>query len=190
MAKNVELLLLKTVETLGIVGDVVKVKPGYARNYLLPHRLAAPPTATKIEALKEARAEAQSELAALRSAREQLVEQLTDVTVTIQRSCNDQGGLYGSVTQRDIADALHEAGHGVTVEYIRLSHPIRHVGSFPVPIQFDKDLRIEVTVIVNPDHDLPDTAESEEPSADTEASAGTGEETTSEKSTEESSAET
>ena len=190
MAKNVELLLLKTVETLGIVGDVVRVKPGYARNYLLPHRLAAKPTPTKIEALKEARAEAQAEMSALRSAREQLIEQLTEVTVTIQRSCNDQGGLYGSVTQPDIADALHEAGHGVTVEYIRLSHPIRHVGSYPVPIQFDKDLRIEVTVIVNADHELPDTAEPEEPSgkAEVEASAGTGEDATSAKSTAEPSA--
>jgi len=188
MAKNVELLLLKTVKTLGIVGDVVKVKPGYARNYLVPHRLAAPPTPTKIEALKEARAEAQAELAALRSARVQLIEQLTDVTVTIQRSCNDQGGLYGSVTQRDIADAMHEDGHGVTVEYIRLSHPIRHVGSYPVPIQFDKDLRIEVTVIVNPDHELPDTAEPEEASGEAEASAGASEETTSAKNAKESSA--
>ncbi len=188
MAKNVELLLLKTVETLGIVGDVVKVKPGYARNYLLPHQLAAKPTPTKIEALKEARAEAQAELSALRSAREQLIEQLTDVTVTVQRSCNDQGGLYGSVTQRDIADALHEDGHGVTVEYIRLSHPIRHVGSYPVPIQFDKDLRIEVTVIVNPDHELPDTAEPEEPSGEAKASAGAGEETASKEKTVESSA--
>ena len=185
MAKNIELLLLKTVESLGIVGDVVKVKPGYARNYLLPHGLAVSPTPTKIEALKEERAVAQAELAALRSARVQILEELTEVTVTIVRSCNDQGGLYGSVTQRDISDALHEAGHGVTVEFIRLSHPIRHVGNYPVPVQFDKDLRTEVTVIVNPDHELLDTDEAEPTSDESDASAGSGEDKTSAKSTEE-----
>ena len=67
--KSVELLLNRTVENLGIVGDVVKVKPGFARNYLLPHQIAEHPTPEKIEALKEARAKAQAELAKLRSER-------------------------------------------------------------------------------------------------------------------------
>lgn len=154
MAKNTELLLLNTIENLGIVGDVVKVKTGYARNFLLPQGLAEVPTPSKIESLKEARATAQAEMNALRSARLQIVDQLTDVTITLTRSCNDQGSLYGSVTPRDIADALHEAGHGVTPEYVRLAHPIRHIGSHPVPIQFDKDLKAEVTLIVNPDREL------------------------------------
>lgn len=156
MARNVELLLLKTVENLGIVGDVVRVKQGYARNYLLPHALAVPPTPSKIEALKAERAEAQAELAALRAVREQLVEQLADITVTIERSCNDQGALYGSVTQRDISDALHEMGFGVEARSLRLSHPIRRIGDYPLPIQFDKDLRTEVTITVKPDRELED----------------------------------
>lgn len=159
MAKNTELLLLNTIENLGIVGDVVKVKTGYARNFLLPQGLAEVPTPSKIESLKEARAAAQAEMSALRSARLQIVDQLTDVTITLTRSCNDQGSLYGSVTPRDIADALHEAGHGVTPEYVRLAHPIRHIGSHPVPIQFDKDLKAEVTLIVNPDRELEDLME-------------------------------
>lgn len=171
MAKNTELLLLSTIENLGIVGDVVKVKTGYARNFLLPQGLAEKPTPSKIESLKEARAAAQAEMNALRSARLQIVDQLTDVIITLTRSCNDQGSLYGSVTPRDIADALHEAGHGVTPEYVRLAHPIRHIGSHPVPIQFDKDLKAEVTLVVNPDRELEalmedKPAEAEEASAD------------------------
>ena len=154
MAKNVELLLLKTVENLGIVGDVVKVKSGYARNYLLPHGYGEAPTAAKIESLKEERARAQAELAALREQRQKLVGDLVDVTLTMERSCNDQGALYGSVTHRDISDALIEAGHGVSVESIRLSAPIRRVGSYPVPIQFDKDLGNEITLIVKPDREI------------------------------------
>ncbi len=154
MAKNVQLLLLKTVENLGIVGDVVKVKPGYSRNYLLPGGLAEPPSATKIEALKEERAKAQAELSALRSARQKLNEELKGATVALVRSSNDQGALYGSVTQRDISDALHEAGFGVDVRSVRLAHPIRRIGSYPVLIQFEKDLRTEVTMVVKADRTL------------------------------------
>jgi large subunit ribosomal protein L9 len=154
MSKHIELLLLDTVENLGLVGDVVKVKPGYARNYLLPHGYAEPPSPAKVDSLKEARARAQAELAALRSERERLVEQMAEVSVTLERNCNDQGALYGSVTHRDISDALMEAGWGVDVRSVRIAHPIRHIGVYPVPLQFDKDLRVDVTVIVQSDRDL------------------------------------
>ena len=72
--RKVELLLNRTIENLGLVGDVVKVKPGFARNYLLPHGFAEAPTPEKIEALKDARAAAQAELAKVRAAREALME--------------------------------------------------------------------------------------------------------------------
>ncbi|MHC4082123.1 MAG: 50S ribosomal protein L9 [Planctomycetota bacterium] len=169
MAKNIELLLLESVENLGLVGDVVKVKPGYARNYLLPHGVAEPPSPTKIESLKEARTRAHAELAALRAEREKLVELMAEVSVTLERSCNDQGALYGSVTHRDISDALIEAGWSVDVRSVRLAHPIRRIGVYPVPIQFDKDLRAEATVIVQSDRELEgytltgETVETEEP---------------------------
>jgi len=156
MARNIELLLLQTMENLGIVGDVVRVKAGYARNYLCPHGLAVTPSPGKIEALKGARAEAEAEMAALRANREQLLERLTDVTMTIERSCNDQGALYGSVTQRDVTDCLIEQGYGVDVKSVRLGHSIRRIGTYSIVIQFDKDLRVEVTLIVNPDRELDD----------------------------------
>jgi large subunit ribosomal protein L9 len=154
MAKNIELLLLESVENLGLVGDVVKVKPGFARNYLLPHGVAVPPSASKVEALKDARTRAHAELAALRAEREKLVELMAEVSVTLERSCNDQGALYGSVTHRDISDALVEGGWSVDVRSVRLAHPIRRIGVYPVPLQFDRDLRAEVTVIVQSDREL------------------------------------
>lgn len=163
MAKSVQLLLLESVENLGLVGDVVKVKSGYARNYLLPHGRAEPPTPTKIDALKEARAHAQAELAALRAEREKIVEQIAEASIEIERSCNDQGALYGSVTHRDISDALLEAGYGVDVRSVRLTHSIRRIGSFPVPIQFDKDLRAEITLVVKADRPLEGFTETGEP---------------------------
>ncbi len=171
MAKNIELLLLQTVENLGLVGDVVKVKPGYARNYLLPHGVAEPPSPTKIESLKDARTRAHAELAALRAEREKLVELMAEVSVTLERSCNDEGVLYGSVTHRDISDAMIESGWAVDVRSVRLTHAIRRIGPHPVPIQFDKDLRAEVTVIVQSDRELEgftvtgEAIETEEPEA-------------------------
>jgi large subunit ribosomal protein L9 len=153
-AKKVQLLLNKTVENLGIVGDTVKVRPGFARNYLLPLGIAEKPTPTKIERLKAAREAALAELAQLRSAREQLLERMHAVTVSITRSCNDQGILYGSVSQRDISDALQAAGYDVGIRSVRLSQTIRRVGEYHVPIQFDKDLRTDITLKVEPDRTL------------------------------------
>jgi large subunit ribosomal protein L9 len=159
MARNIELLLLHSVDNLGIVGDIVKVKPGYARNYLFPQSLAEVPTPEKIEVLKEARAKAQAELNALRAAREELLGRMQEISIDLKRSCNDQGALYGSVTQRDIADALQAAGYDVGVRSVRLSQSIRRVGTYEVPIQFDKDLRTEISLNVEPDRSLDDERE-------------------------------
>ena len=158
-AKKVKLLLNRSVENLGIVGDIVKVRPGYARNFLLTHALAEAPTPSKIERLKEAREAALAELAHLRQAREELVARMNAVTVTIKRSCNDQGILYGSVSQRDIADALHTDGYHVDVRAVRLSQSIRRVGEYHVPIQFDKDLRTDITLKIDPDRSLVEETE-------------------------------
>lgn len=171
MARHVNLLLLKSVENLGIVGDTVKVRPGYARNYLLPMRLADVPTPSRIAALQEERAKAQAELARLRAAREELHSRMKEVKVAIQRSCNDQGVLYGSVTQRDIADALQANGYDVGVRSIRLAQTIRRVGEYHVPIQFERDLRTEVIINVMPDRALEEFETPEEAPAAAEGEA-------------------
>ena len=110
MAKRVELLLVDTIENLGIVGDVVRVRRGYARNYLLPHGLAEAPSQRRLAELQERRKHVQAELAQQRTEREALHQRMESLEISITRSCNDQGALYGSVSQRDIADALIEAG--------------------------------------------------------------------------------
>lgn len=150
--KKVELLLTDNVENLGIVGDVVKVRPGYARNFLLPHGLAERPSKKRLDELQERRKQVQAELAAQRKSRETLHAKMVSVEIAVIRSCNDQGMLYGSVSQRDISDALREAGYDVDIRAVRLGQPIKRVGSYPVPIQLDRDLRLEVTFRVDPDH--------------------------------------
>lgn len=152
--RKVELLLNRTIENLGLVGDVVKVKPGFARNYLLPHGFAEAPTPEKIEALKDARAAAQAELAKVRAAREALMARMEGVGIKLIRSVNDQGVLYGAVTQRDIADQLVADGFGVDFRAVRLQQTIRRIGHYTCTIQLDRDLRTDIAIDVLPDRTL------------------------------------
>ena len=178
MAKrNVELLLNITVENLGLVGDVVKVKPGHARNYLLPHGLAEYPTAEKIEALKDARATAAAAMQKRQEGRAKLIARLTDVTIKLIRSVNDQGALYGAVTHRDIFDQLHVDGFPVEIQAVRLANTVRRIGSYTCAIVFDRELRTEINIEVLPDRtlelfqqsvDAERAAENEEVAEDTE----------------------
>jgi large subunit ribosomal protein L9 len=176
--KKVELLLNRTIENLGLVGDVVKVKPGYARNYLLPHAFAEAPTAEKIEALKGLRAKAQAELAKLRSEREALIARMEGAAIKLVRSVNDSGVLYGAVTQRDIADQLVVDGFPVDMRAVRLQMPIRRIGSYSCVIQLDRDLKTEIGIEVLPDRTLEiltaaADAPAEEPAEETKAADAT-----------------
>ena len=158
-AKRIELLLTSNVENLGIVGDVVRVRMGYARNYLLPMGVAELPTEEKMESLAEAREIALKEYDSNRAEQASIIEKLKGITLTLTRSANDQGGLYGSVTQRDIADALVENGYAVDTRAVRLHSAIRRIGEYHVTIQFGTDMRIDVEITVNPDRPLEDREE-------------------------------
>ncbi|HCA38927.1 MAG: 50S ribosomal protein L9 [Phycisphaerales bacterium] len=160
--RTIELLLLENVENLGIVGDVVKVRTGYARNYLLPMQIAEAPSDERIEALQAERTAALARVAAQRADREELTARMEEVELTLVRSCNDRGGLYGSVTQRDIADALAQVGYpGIEIRAVRLPTSIRRIGDYEVPIQFEADLRVDISVIVEPDQPLEEREEME-----------------------------
>lgn len=165
MARNIELLLQENVENLGIVGDVVKVKPGFARNYLLPMGVAVVPTPQRIADLEAERAEAMANLAAQKDRRKMLLEKLEGIALTMTRSCNDQGVLYGSVSQRDIADGLQEIaeklGETMDPRHIRMATSIRHIGTYEIPVQFDQDLRTDIQLIVEPDQALEEREEME-----------------------------
>ena len=159
--KRIELLLTSNVENLGIVGDIVRVRMGYARNYLLPMGIAELPTEEKIEALAEEREIALKEHEANRAEQASIIKKLEGITLTLTRSANDQGGLYGSVTQRDIADALVENGYSVDTRAVRLHSAIRRIGEYHVTIQFGSDMKIDVEITVNSDRALEDREEME-----------------------------
>lgn len=154
MARYIELLLLENVDNLGIVGDVVNVKPGYARNFLLPRGLAEPPTQEKIEALAERRALIEAELAKQAEAQKALIERLADYELTMERSTNDQGALYGGVSQHDIAEALRAEGFEVEDRFIRLGEQIKRVDTYHIPIVISKELKAEVKLWVVSDRPL------------------------------------
>ena len=148
MAKNIELLLVESVENLGLVGEVVRVRAGYARNYLLPLGMAEFPTEARIAELQSARVEAAAKADALREEQEAILGKLGGIVLTLRRPTNDKGILYGPVSQRDISDALIQGGFNVGISAVRLSVAIRRTGNYDVPIQFGKELRENITVVV------------------------------------------
>jgi large subunit ribosomal protein L9 len=154
VARSIKLLLTENVDNLGIVGDVVNVRIGYARNYLLPRELATTPSDEILAQLAEKRAQAEKDLASLRSQRESLISKLEGLELTLTRSCNDQGHLYGSVTQHDIAVALTELGFAVKAREVRLAQTIKRVDTFDVLVKFDSDLEANIKLWVVADRTL------------------------------------
>lgn len=154
MSKTVTLLLTENVDSLGIVGDVVTVRSGYARNYLLPHGFVTEPSDDKIKALAQRRAEAEAEVARQRADKEKLVERLEGVEIEVVRSCNDLGMLYGSVTQQDVAEALMKAGYGVKARDVRLPAAIKRVDHYEISVKLATDLEASVKMNVKADRVL------------------------------------
>ena len=152
--KQIELLLLETIDNLGIVGDVVKVKPGYARNYLLPHGMAEAPTEEKIKELSARRAEVEAELKQIRGEQEALLEKLSGVELTLERSANESGLLFGGVSQHDISEALKAEGFAVEDRHVRVGEKINRLDTYDIPIQLAKDLKCEVKLWVVSDKPL------------------------------------
>lgn len=163
MAKSIELLLTESIENLGIVGDVVKVRTGYARNFLLPRNAATTPSKELIESLKVKRAQAQAEMAQVRSERATTIEKLKGYELSITRACNDQGILYGGVTQQEISEALIAAGFGVRPRDVRLSGAIKRVDNYDIHIKFETELETDIKLHVKPDRVL---AKDEKPDLD------------------------
>jgi large subunit ribosomal protein L9 len=167
-----EVLLLKDVRRLGHVGDVVDVRPGYARNYLLPQRIADFPTAENLAAIEEEKQQAAAIRAQRNAEFEQLVERLGEASVTIEAAANPEGTLYGSVTAREIAEALQKQGFEVLPEHVLLGSPIRTLDNRVVKLEFTDEITSEVKVWVVREGGAIDEAEgaADEPDAGSDES--------------------
>jgi large subunit ribosomal protein L9 len=155
--RDISLLLNETIRHLGKVGDVVKVKPGYARNYLIPKGLGVAPTPTALENIEEKRREYERLEGERRDFQGQLLAKLEGHEVTLVRRANERGHLYGGVGASDISHALHEAGVAtlesaeITADEINLHGKIDEVGIFTADVRFADDLMREIKVVVSPD---------------------------------------
>ena len=143
-----ELLLKQSVEHLGRVGDVVKVKSGYARNYLLPRGLAVLVTKANVAEIERARAQALAEEQARIGSLKELAQRLGGASVTIEGRANEEGHLFGSVTAAQIAAALREKGHPVEERHVRLDAPLKEIGVVDVPVHPHADVEATVKVWV------------------------------------------
>lgn len=165
-----QVLLTKDIRKLGHVGDVVDVKPGYARNYLYPQRMAIEPTEENLKSIEEARKQAAAERARRLEEYRAEAERMKDVTISIEMLANAEGTLYGSVGPKEIAHALQQAGHAVRPEFIILDRPIRTLDKRMVRVEFTDELSVEVKLWVVR---AGGSEEPEEP-AETEAQDETG----------------
>lgn len=144
-----KVILLQNVEGLGQAGDMKDVANGYARNYLLPRRLAAGATPSLVANREQRIAAEQRRLAKLAEQNQQLAERLGQIALTFKAKVGSQGRLYGSITSQDIATALREAEDiSVDRRTIELSEPIRSLGTFSVPVKVSTGVEPKITVNV------------------------------------------
>ncbi len=144
----VELILLERVESLGQMGEVVRVKPGYARNYLLPQKKAVRATKDSRARFEEQRAHLEAQNLKRREEAERVAERIGDLTVVIIRQAGESGSLYGSVSSRDISDAATAAGLAIDRSQVILAHPIKLLGLTRVRVVLHPEVSITVTVNV------------------------------------------
>ena len=145
---TIDLILLQRVDKLGQMGDVVKVKPGYARNFLLPQKKALRANKNTLAQFEGQRAQLEAQNIKRREEAERLSERMAGLTVVIIRQAGESGSLYGSVSSRDIADACAVASLTVNRSQVVLDQPIKTLGLTPVRLVLHPEVTLPVTVNV------------------------------------------
>jgi len=147
-----EIILLEKIENLGAMGDRVKVRPGYGRNYLVPKGKAKPATPENIAAFEAIRAELESSAAESLAAAEARRDQLEGMAVTIAAKAGDEGKLFGSVGTADIADAIQAKGIEVGRQEVRLPNGVfRQVGEYDVQLHLHTDVNTTIKLTITPE---------------------------------------
>lgn len=145
-----EVILLEEVSGLGRRGATVKVAPGYARNFLLPRRLAVPAGTTSVRALKTMTAALDTRDSKLRQDAEALASRLHGARITIAARVSEEGLLYGSVTGGDVADELAKQGFEIDKRQVQLDDHLKQTGTYEVPVRLFGGVNAQVTVEVVP----------------------------------------
>lgn len=159
-----EIILIERMPNLGNIGDKVKVKDGYARNYLIPQKKALRATKSNVAYFEAKRAEIEARNAEQRSEAEKAAKGLDNAKVVLIRQASDDGRLYGSVSARDIAQALADKKHAVERKHVELNTVIKEIGIYPVKVVLHPEVVVDVKVNVA-------RSESEAEAAEKEATA-------------------
>jgi large subunit ribosomal protein L9 len=151
---HTKVLLREDVDDLGARGEIVRVRAGYARNYLLPRNLAVQATAGNVKGIEAERAALLKKEAKERSTAEAQSEQMGSLVLEFKRKAGEHGALYGSVTSMDIAESLQERGYEIDRHRIHLREPLKRVGDFTVPVRLHREVTIDLQVKVMPEGEV------------------------------------
>jgi large subunit ribosomal protein L9 len=145
---HTQVLLREDIDNLGARGEIVRVKSGYARNYLLPRKLAVEATANNMRQIQGERAALAKREATERSTAELQADQLRKLTLKFERKVGEAGVLYGSVTSIDVAHELKEQGYEIDRRKIVLREPIKRFGTYTVPVRLHREVTVELPISV------------------------------------------
>lgn len=145
---NIQVLLREDIDNLGARGEIVRVKAGYARNYLLPRKLVVQANAGNVKQIEQERAALLKKEAKERGTAEEQANQMRQLRLTFTRKVGEHGILYGSVTSMDIHEALKEKGYEIDRRRINLRDAIKETGDFTVPVRLHREVVVEIPVTV------------------------------------------
>ena len=151
---HTKVLLREDVDDLGARGEIVRVRAGYARNYLLPRKLAVEATAGNVKGIESERAALLKKEAKERATAEGQASQMGALELEFRRKAGEQGALYGSVTSMDVAEALHQRGYEIERHRIHLREPLKRVGEYTVPVRLHREVTIDLKVRVAPEGEV------------------------------------
>ena len=145
---HTKVLLREDVDDLGARGEIVRVRAGYARNYLLPRNLAVEASAGNVKGIESERAALLKKEAKERASAEAQSQQMGTLELEFKRKAGEQGALYGSVTSMDVAEALRERGYEIERHRIHLREPLKRLGEYTVPVRLHREVTIDLKVRV------------------------------------------
>ena len=151
--KQMKVILLQRVAKLGCIGDVVNVKPGFARNYLLPQRIALRANKANMEYFESKKAEIEAANEKSKNEALLLLEKVKDVTIILVRQASEKGHLYGSVSARDIAAQISEKGVVVSPSKVSINSPIKELGVYSVSVSLHPEVYVDIKVSVGKSED-------------------------------------
>ena len=151
---HTRILLREDVDDLGARGEIVRVKAGYARNYLLPRKLAVEANAGNVKQIERERSLLLKKEASERATADAQAQQMSSLVLTFQRKSGEQGALYGSVTSMDIAEALKEKGYEIDRHRLHLREPLKRLGDFTVPLRLHREVTVDLQVKVAPEGEM------------------------------------